>query len=152
MSVQDRLTPEGRRFYQQLEELAKMEVRIGYQAGEATDDRGVDMCDIAAWNELGTSGMPSRPFLRQTMDEHGDEITAFCKAQAAAIADGGSAETCLKRIGIFLKGLVQNQITEGSFEPNAPSTIKKKKSDKPLIDTGLMRELVNYFIKQKGGG
>ena len=51
-----------------------------------------------------------------------------------------------------MKGIVQKTIKEGSFVPNAPSTIRKKGSDKPLIDTGRLRQSVNYHIKPKGGG
>ena len=151
----DRLTPEGRRFLAELEKMKRLEVRVGYQAGEATDDEGVDMCDIALWNELGTSGahpIPARPFLRQSVDGNEDKIRAHCAQQARAIARGGTAEEALKKIGIHMKGIVQKTIKEGSFVPNAPSTIRKKGSDKPLIDPGRLRQSVNYHIKPKGGG
>lgn len=151
----DRLTPEGRRFLTELEKMKRLEVRVGYQAGEATDDEGVDMCDIALWNELGTSGahpIPARPFLRQSVDGNEDKIRAHCAQQARAIARGGTAEEALKKIGIHMKGIVQKTIKEGSFVPNAPSTIRKKGSDKPLIDTGRLRQSVNYHINPKGGG
>lgn len=151
----DRLTPEGRRFLAELEKMKRLEVRVGYQAGEATDDEGVDMCDIALWNELGTSGahpIPARPFLRQSVDGNEDKIRAHCAQQARAIARGGTAEEALKKIGIHMKGIVQKTIKEGSFVPNAPSTIRKKGSDKPLIDTGRLRQSVNYHINPKGGG
>ena len=151
----DRLTPEGRRFLAELEKMKRLEVRVGYQAGEATDDEGVDMCDIALWNELGTSGahpIPARPFLRQSVDGNEDKIRAHCAQQARAIARGGTAEEALKKIGIHMKGIVQKTIKEGSFGPNAPSTIRKKGSDKPLIDTGRLRQSVNYHNKPKGGG
>jgi len=62
-----------------------------------------------------------------------------------------TAKQALKELGIYQKDLVQQTITEGDFEPNAPSTIRKKRSDKPLIDTGRMRQSVNYVIKEKGG-
>ena len=151
----DRLTPEGRRFLAELEKMKRMEVRVGYQAGEATDDAGVDMCDIAMWNELGTDGphpIPARPFLRQSVDDNEDQIRAFCAQQARKIAAGGTAEEALKKIGIQVKGIVQKTIKDGNFTPNAPSTIRKKGSDKPLIDTGRLRQSVNYHIKPKGGG
>ena len=151
----DRLTPEGRRFLAELEKMKRLEVRVGYQAGEATDDEGVDMCDIALWNELGTSGahpIPARPFLRQSVDGNEDKIRAHCAQQARAIARGGTAEEALKKIGIHMKGIVQKTIKEGSFVPNAPSTIRKQGSDKPLIDTFRLRQSVNNHIKPKGGG
>lgn len=63
-----------------------------------------------------------------------------------------TAEQSLKQIGVFGVGLVQEKIESGSYEPNAPSTIRKKKSDKPLIDTGKMRQSVKYVIRKKGSG
>ena len=150
--ARDRLTPEGRRFYAQLQELARMEVRVGYQVGEATDDDGVDMCDIAAWNELGTEHSPARPFLRQTVENNENKINTFCSKEAKKMLEGGTAEQCLDKIGVFMKGLVQKTIRDGDFEPNAASTIRKKGSDKPLIDTGRMRQSVNYHVKERGGG
>ena len=148
----DKLTPEGQRFLKELEEVAKLEVAVGYQAGEAADEKGVDMCDIAMWNELGTQGehpIPSRPFLRQTIDNNEGQIRNFCQDQAAQISQGGSAEDCLKRIGVYMKGLVQQTILDGDFVPNAPSTIRRKGSDSPLIDTGQLRQSVNYHVRPK---
>ena len=74
MAGYDRLTPEGKKFYDELKKLKEQEVFIGYQSGEVTDDRGVDMAQIAMFNELGTSSSPSRPFLRQTVDDNKDKI------------------------------------------------------------------------------
>jgi hypothetical protein len=70
----------------------------------------------------------------------------------AEILGGASAESILKKIGIFQKDLMQVEITEGGFEPNAASTVKRKGSSVPLIDTGRMRQSVNYIVKEKGGG
>jgi len=153
MAGYDRITPEGKRFYAQLEELKKLEVRIGYQQGKAESEEGIDMCDIAMWNELGTEGsnpIPSRPFLRKSVDENLDTIKAFCKAQISKITKGATAEHCLTQIGVLAKGLVQDKIESGQYTPNAPSTIKRKKSDKPLIDTGRLRQSVSFFIRGKG--
>lgn len=148
----DRLTPEGERFFKQIDELKDKEVFVGFQSGEATDDRGVDMAQIAMWNELGTSTSPSRPFLRMSVDENASDINAMCGKQLKTIAEGGTAEQCLKQVGVFGVSLVQEKIVSGSYAPNAPSTIKKKGSDKPLIDTGRMRQSVKYVIRKKGSG
>lgn len=146
----DRLTPEGKRFYAELKKLHEQEVFIGYQAGEVTDDKGVDMAQIAMFNELGTSDTPSRPFLRMSVDDNQDKINSMCKSLAGDIAGGGTAEQNLKKLGAFGVSLVQEKIGNGTFVPNAPSTIKKKGSDKPLIDTGKMRQSVKYVIRKKG--
>lgn len=148
--IRDTLTPEGEQFYRMLAELADKEVRIGFQHGEASEDDGTDICDIAAWNELGTEHIPSRQFLRKSVDENEGKINQFLQAEARSLASGKTAETLLNEIGNFQKSLVQEKITEGSFAPNAESTIRRKGSSKPLIDTGRMRQSVNYVIKRKG--
>ncbi len=147
----DRLTPGGKKFFEEIEKLKNLQVRVGYQQGEAQEDDGVDLLDVAMWNELGTSRAPSRPFMRKSVDENADKISAFLKAQLQKLARGETtAEQILKAVGVFQKGLVQAKIRDGDFAPNAPRTIRRKGSDKPLIDTGRMRQSVNFVITQKG--
>lgn len=150
--VTDKVTADGRRFQKMLKEMAEMEVRVGFQRGKDTEDNGTDVCDIAAWNELGTVNMPSRPFLRKSVDENESKINNFLQSKKKDLVRGVSAEKVLKEIGIFQKDLIQEKITEGDFAPNAESTIKKKGSSKPLIDTGRMRQSVNFVIQKKGSG
>ena len=143
-------TAEGKRLKKMLDELSQKKVRIGFQKGKATEDDGTDVCDVAAWNELGTEHSPSRPFLRKSVDENEAKINSFLQSQRRALINGTPAEQILKEIGIFQKDLIQEKITEGSYEPNAPSTVKRKGSSKPLIDTGRMRQSVDYVIAKKG--
>lgn len=151
MAGHDTLTAEGKRFFKEIEELKKLQVRVGFQHGEETDeDSGADLADVAMWNELGTAHSPPRPFLRQSIDNNVSRVNAMCKAQLRAVAQGKTAKDALQAIGSMQKALVQDTIRNGDFEPNAPSTIKKKKSSKPLIDSGRMRQSVNFVIKPKG--
>ena len=148
--ITDRMTPEGRKFMQMLKELGEMEVRVGFQHGRATEKDGTDICDIAAWNELGTEHIPSRPFIRQSVDNNQEKINSFLQERVKALAKGASAETTLKEIGEFQKRLIQEEIKSGDFVPNSEATIRKKKSSHPLIATGDMRQSVNYVIQKKG--
>lgn len=148
--ARDRLTPEGERFFRELEELATKEVRVGFQRGEEVNEEGVDLLDIALWNELGTEHIPSRPFMRQATDDNERQVVAFMEAQAESLKNGATAEEVLKRTGVLMKGLVQDKIKSGNFVANAEATIKKKGSDTPLIDKGKLRQGVNYQIKKKG--
>lgn len=150
--TKDRITPDGIRFQKMLKELADKEVRIGFQHGAAAEENGTDVCDVAAWNELGTEHIPSRPFLRKSVDENESRINAFLQSKKKDLVSGTSAGQVLKEIGVFQKDLIQEKITEGDFAPNADSTIRKKGSSKPLIDSGRMRQSVNYVIQKKGGG
>jgi hypothetical protein len=148
----DRLTPEGKKFFQQLAELKKLQVRVGYQQGEASED-GVDMVDIAMFNELGTARSPARPFMRQSADANKNTIDKVCKAQLQKIARGGTAEQALNALGAMQTGLIQDTITKspGWAKPNAPATVEKKGSDVPLIDSSKMMQSVHHVIKPKGG-
>ena len=152
----DRITPEGQKFFREIEKLEKYQVRVGYQQGEASyDENGkeVDLLDVAMFNELGTSRTPSRPFMRDSVDDNADKISGFCKARLKAIANGQeTAEQVLKKIGVMQVGLVQATIRDGDFAPNAPSTIARKGSDKPLIDSGKMRQSVHFVITDKRSG
>lgn len=167
----DRLTPEGKRLLRQLKKLSQHKVRIGYQAGrvtqEVTDSEGnvtatVDICDIAAWNELGTSTIPSRPFLRKSVDDNKDKIARFARSLKKDVQNGVPPEAILTKIGLFQKRLIQQKIDEGTaaFKPNAPSTIAAKKrkgkwnkkpvgEPKPLVDEGTMRKSVNFVIEKR---
>lgn len=144
------LTPEGRRYFEALKKLSELEVQVGFQGDESYED-GTSIAEIAAYNELGSSDTPARPFMKQSFENHEDELRAACERVNAAIASGKSVEQALDALGVAIKGLVQTEIVDGDFTENAPSTIKKKGSDKPLIDTGTMRQSVNYVVKRRGG-
>lgn len=51
VKITDRITPDGIKFQKMLKELEEKEVRIGFQHGEATEEDGTDICDIAAYTE-----------------------------------------------------------------------------------------------------
>ena len=144
------LTPEGERYLRELEKLDNLEVAVGFQSGDTYED-GTTIVEVAAYNELGTSNIPARPFMSQSFLNHESELQHACDAVIAQITDGGSAETALETLGVFAKGLVQEEIVEGGFTPNAPSTIRRKKSDTPLVDTSTMRQSVNYVIRGRTG-
>ena len=121
------LTQEGKRFMKALEQLEDLEVFVG-------------------------STIPARPFFRQSYENHQSELQAVCVQAAKIVISGGTSDDALNTIGAFAVGLVQEEIVNGNFEPNAPSTIRKKKSDKPLIDTGHMRQGIHYVKRKRGGG
>ncbi|GHU52691.1 hypothetical protein AGMMS49975_09020 [Clostridia bacterium] len=150
----DKMTADGKKFFKQLEELKKLQVRVGYQAGAAKEENGTDILDVAMWNELGTSNAPARPFLRQSVERNKDTIEKFCKAQVQAVANGGTAEQALNAIGVMQTGLIQDTITKSPewAEENADITKELKGSDVPLIDTGKLLQSPHHVIVPKGGG
>ena len=143
------LTPEGKKYFRELQKLANLEVQVGFQAGEAQEKNGTDIAEIAAYNEFGSSGTPARPFMKQSFERHQDQLQAACDMVNQTRSNGGTAEKGLEQLGVMCKGLVQQEIVDGGFAPNAESTILRKGSSQPLIDTGTMRQSVNYVIKQR---
>lgn len=151
-------TPEGKRLKEAAEKLSEDAVGIGYQRGKATHkakrkgEKDVDMVDIAAWNEFGTStGIPARPFLKNSIESYQDEIKKDMETCVQMVMNGADPVTALNGLGATHKGRVQRSITEGEYEPNKPSTIRKKHGKAtPLIDTGQMRQSVHYVVKKKG--
>ena len=88
--------------------------------------------------------------MRQSFENHEPELKAACEQVNKTLAEGGTTEKALKDLGVFCKGLVQQEIVDGGFVANKPSTIKKKKSEQPLIDTSHMRQSVDFVIKERG--
>jgi hypothetical protein len=148
----DSLTPDGKRFLKELEKLKGCEVVVGFQHGENQDDKGVDIADIALFNEFGTANTPPRPFFRESVRVINQKLPQFWKGEFTKILEGSKAEDSMKNLGVLAKAVIQQTISEGKFEPNSPATIKKKGSDKPLIDTGQMRQSVSFTVKKKGKG
>lgn len=161
ISVRERQTESGEKFLKELKKLEKKQVKAGFFAGRAKSEEGTDYVDIANFNEYGTVNIPSRPFMRDSVDKH--EIQIDCKILEAkdALLSGAAAREVLSFFGELQQNLIQDEITNGDFVSNAPSTLKRKEkkrapgnSDpmKPLIDTGRMRQSVHYKVVEKGGG
>lgn len=145
------VTAMGKQLEKALKEIDKLAVFVGFQMADGTGENGVSVAEYALYNEMGTSrGIPSRPFIRGSVDNHEDEINKFLEAAVKQILDGASAQAVLAKIGADHVKRIQSEIRDGSFAPNSEVTIRRKGSDHPLIDTGTMRQSVKYKIGEKG--
>lgn len=141
------------------EELSDVVIKVGVQAKDKTVKRGKDggirntdqsLAVIAAIHEFGLGGMPQRSFLRSAFDENKPMINKMGDHIVNSAIKGISTETALNQLGNVVQGMVQKKIVDGPFVPNSPATIKRKKSSRPLIDTGHLRQSIRYVI-EKGG-
>jgi len=127
----------------------KRELKVGILKGTGThpNSESALIAEIAFWNEFGVlQAIPARPFMRQTLDAN---RAKYSKLQAELIAKLllGKINTnqFYSIFGMTVKKDIQNEIRNGSFEANAESTIAMKGGkSKPLIDTGLLRQSINY--------
>lgn len=120
--------------------LERHAVKVGIQADETYED-GTDLLDIAIYNEFGTETIPSRPFMRQTADMNRANAAKVGERYYDMILAGQmTAFQALQRVGEWYQGVNRKSVRETPWVPNAPLTIAKKGSNKPLIDKG---KLVN---------
>nr|DAS95361.1 MAG TPA: virion morphogenesis protein [Caudoviricetes sp.] len=103
-----------------------------------------NLASLAAVLEFGNERIPSRPFLRQTLAENQKK---YIELFAELINKGFSIEQAYQQIALIAQGDVQQGIVNGDWVANAKSTIKRKGSSKPLIDTGKMRQSVRGIVK-----
>lgn len=101
---------------------------------------------IARKHEFGI-GVPKRAFLRPAMDNNEREIRQMVNAAInAMVRKRKTADEVVNMIGLYLRTIIDQQILSGDFPPLAPSTIEAKGSTRPLIDTGLMRQLITFKV------
>lgn len=124
-------------------------VKIGVLSTAGAYPDGVNLADIATFNEFGTSRIPARPFMGQTYDRNRGEVSIRLERGFTELTKAKmTAEGILKTMGVWYKGQIQRQFTEGDFAPNAPSTIARKSpGGRPLIDTGRLRQSINFEVE-----
>ena len=137
------------RLVAELKRSGEKEVVAGIQQGAQKD--GLQVAEYATWNEFGTSKTPARPFMRNYFDGKRDVIERFARNGITQVALGNASfEQFLNAAGVHLVDGIKKSITDGAWEPNAPYTIQKKGSAKPLIDTGTMLNSVTFAIHAYG--
>jgi len=120
---------------------AKTKVGILNTSG---DQEGTPLVTIAASNEFGTRNIPERPFVRGWFDSKLKDITRFAKSLYNGIIDGRyTAGKAIKLLGVFGVGGMKKYTIDLRTPPNSLSTIAKKGSSNPLIDTGRLVNSIN---------
>lgn len=93
---------------------------------------------------------PPRPVLEPALDNIKEEIAEQMKEVANVAIDGGAVGVELKKVGEMGQNAARDWFTnpENKWPKNSEDTIKRKGSDKPLIDTGELRKSIVYVIKE----
>lgn len=141
----------------QVHDLARRKVQVGAPASTAARNGGaLTNADLAYIHENGAPGanIPARPFLVPGIQESGDRIgKQMEKAARAALANKpDQVEQALHGAGVTAQSGVRGKINEGPFEALAEATLAARQrrgrtGDKPLIDTGQLRNSITYVIK-----
>lgn len=135
------------------------DIAVGFPIGKATSVQypdGTPVIDVAVYNNYGTFNedgsvhIPPRPFLdigglRAVEDTKKLRENLFRKVRDGLIDMDKAADI----IGARAAAVMKNTIRDFDDPPNAPSTIAKKKSANPLVDTGLMMQSVTWDVRKK---
>ncbi len=137
-----------KRDLQQLKRFAAL-VGIPANAPTPTDkDSGeplsINMATLALIHENGSAAnnIPPRPFMHQTRKRCEGRFMRLLRRCYKAVLNGANPIRSLEKIGVAYEGEMKNTFTVGSFVPNKPATLKRKKSSRPLIDTGHLRQSI----------
>ena len=121
-------------------------VKVGFFS-TARYENGTPVAAVAAWNEFGTETIPERPFFRNALAES--------ERSVGRILQGGLdtkkmvvGEQLAGRVGAHIQGKIRDSITALKEPPNAPETVRLKGSSDPLLDTGTLRNSVDWEVEQ----
>lgn len=132
--------------------LAKRKPRIHVGVLEKDGGRaypgGATVLQVAEWNEFGTDRIPSRSFIRAWFDENEASLRQdLTKLMQSVIRGARTPDQVLELLGLRCVGEIQQRIADGIPPANAPSTIARKGSSTPLIDTGILRSSISYRVE-----
>ncbi len=135
--------------FQDLQKINKT-IRIGIFGGKTRTDTNLTNADIGSVMEFGsnTQQIPARSFLRMPIEFNKKKIIdkAFQELKSTDISN------VLTRVGLFIEGIIQKAFATrgfGNWADNTQSTIGKKGSSSPLIDTGQLRKSIASKVVDK---
>lgn len=120
-------------------------VSVGFLR-DATYPDGTSVAMVATVQEFGGgNNIPPRPFFRYMVAEKSGNWPDAVRLNLKAT--DYDAHRTLDRMGQGIKGELQQSIKDTNDPPLAPATIKRKGFSKPLIDTSVMINSVDYRVE-----
>lgn len=127
-------------------EVGDLVLQIGVRDSSRAGD-GISNAELASIHEFGTEHVPERSFIRSTMDEHREEYARILAAEARKVIEGKRTPALsMDLMGQKVASDMQRKIEQGVPPPNADSTIKRKGSSKPLVDSGQLKNAITYRV------
>ena len=120
--------------------------------GTAVTSEGMPVAEYGAYNEFGSISRPNHPpkrsFIRVPLQGGQGKITNYVKKHAQDHLEAGDVKAIFEDIGIAGESVIQESFDSRGpgWAPNAPSTVKGKGSDAPLIDDGTVRHAITHRV------
>lgn len=131
---------------------AKITVGIHDDAGGHA--AGMTVLQVASINEFGGSGgnPPARPFIRSWADQNEGANLDLIRLSQENVVKGQDQQQALEQVTAVFVASIRAHITQGIPPPNADSTIARKGSSTPLIDSSQMMGSVKGKVNGKAIG
>lgn len=135
--------------------LDALTIRVGILADTPKRTRSgqkggkLSLVEVAFLHEFGAPAakIPQRSFIRATVDKHAAEIRDLqVKLATTVLAGKMTVETAAGLLGAKVAAWCQNAISDGIPPALAPATIARKKSSKPLVDTGQLKSSITWQV------
>lgn len=135
----------------------KYYVKVGVINGGDYKDKknNLTVAGYGCVNEFGSikRNIPARSFIRAPLLLNlRDEILRNKKIfEKQLFNKNGILKVAYNKLGILAKSIILRAFAtsfDGQWAPNAPSTIARKKSSKPLIDTSRLRKSISYQVME----
>lgn len=149
----------GKKLLEKINSLNRMAVDIGFlKSSGVHPESGMTMANHALELIAGDPSrrMPSRDFMRTTIDAYRPEILRATRMAAEAVIKHRMAPTAsLKILGEFYADMMKSNIVHGSWAPLHWSTIEKKAARgsshvmDPLLDTEAMIDSINSKVRRR---
>lgn len=125
-------------------------IAVGVLDGSEPHPAGPTVGEIATWNHYGTDTIPARPFITRPIDMQMPELKTLVQRLMRGISLGKiTADHAAEILGQKLRDTCVSAINARQFEPNAESTVARKGSDTPLVDTGQLKGAIAYQVRNE---
>jgi len=130
--------------------LKNMEVIAGLPKGSGSYPDGKTVIEVGATNEFGTENIPARSFIRTPIQNSKKDIFKLVAIQSKKMYELKSTpDASLELVGTLMENKMKESFVDNDWQENSQSTIKKKGSSTPLIDSGQLRQAITHEVRKK---
>lgn len=143
-------------------QLAQQEVLVGVPSEDAArkseEKQPMNNATLAYIQDNGSpaANIPERPFMRPGIQDCKEKVVKQFKNGAKAALEGNAdaIDKALHTSGLIAQAAIRNRINAGPPPPLAKSTLAARRrrgrtGTVPLVDTGQLRNSINYVLRKK---
>lgn len=114
---------------------------------------GMTIVQVAAVHEYGApdAGIPQRSFLRAPFTRNAAVLEVRIAVEMRGALDGKrTAAQALERVGIAAVNISRGAFRsrgDGDWPALKPGTVRRKRTDAPLVHTGTLRGAITYVVR-----